>query len=130
MNPISSFIKRYPQGVFWGIAYLVSFGGYYISVLYPSDAWILVILAIFLGGALVTGIVDGRAAVTTYFSRLVRVRAGIQWYLIALLTPFVLGFVALGLSLLTGANMSGSVNHVPGHSVSYVPGCSGKPLRC
>jgi membrane protease YdiL (CAAX protease family) len=108
MNPVTSFIKRYPQGVFWGLAYLVSFGGYYISVLYPSDAWILVILAIFLGGALVTGIADGRGAVKTYFGRLVRFRAGIQWYLIALSAPFVLAFIAYGLSLLTGAKVSGN----------------------
>lgn len=108
MNAITSFIKRYPQGVFWGLAYLIGFGGYFMSVWYPSDAWILVILGIFLGGALVTGIVDGREAVKIYFSRLVRFRAGIQWYAIALLTPFVLGFIAVGLSLLTGAKISGS----------------------
>mgnify|MGYP001196750684 CR=1 FL=1 len=108
MNPITSFVKRYPQGVFWGIAYLVSFGGYYISVLYPSDAWILVLWAIFLGGALVTGIVDGRSAVKTYFGRLVRLRAGIQWYIIALSAPFVLAFIAFGMSLLTGAKVSGN----------------------
>jgi membrane protease YdiL (CAAX protease family) len=108
MNPIASFIKRYPQGVFWGIAYVIGFGGYFMSVWYPSDAWILVIFGIFLGGALVTGIVDGRDAVKTYFSRLVRFRAGIQWYAIALLTPFVLGFIALGASLLTGAKISGN----------------------
>jgi len=108
MNPITSFIKRHPQGVFWGIAYLIGFGGYFMSVWYPSDAWILVILGIFLGGALVTGIVDGRAAVKIYFGRLVRFRAGIQWYLIALLTPFMLAFIAFGMSLLTGAKVSGS----------------------
>lgn len=108
MNPITSFIKRHPQGVFWSIAYLIGFGGYFMSVWYPSDAWILVILGIFLGGALVTGIVDGRAAVKTYFGRLVRFRADIQWYLIALLTPFVLAFIAFEMSLLTGAKISGS----------------------
>ena len=108
MSLITSFIKRYPQGVFWGIAYLVSFGGYYMSVLFPSDAWVLVILAIFLGGALITGIVDGWDAVKTYFGRLLRFRAGIQWYAIALLTPFMLGFIAYGMSLLTGAKVSGN----------------------
>jgi hypothetical protein len=33
MNPITSFIKRYPQAVFWGIAYLISGGGYTPSVM-------------------------------------------------------------------------------------------------
>jgi len=108
MNPITSFIKRYPQGVFWAIAYLISGGGYILGRLYPNDLWILVLWGIFLGGMLVTGVVDGKTGLKTYLSRLVRFRAGIQWYVIALLTPFVLGFVAFGLSLLTGAKVLGN----------------------
>jgi len=106
MNPITSFIKRYPQGVFWGIAYLVSGGGYALAQMYPSDFWPFVIWVITLGGALVAGVVDGRAGLKTYFSRIVRARAGIQWYAIALLTPFVLAFSAYGLNILTGAPVS------------------------
>ncbi|MEJ2353804.1 MAG: hypothetical protein P8Y03_28835 [Anaerolineales bacterium] len=53
----------------------------------------MVILITFLGGALVTGIVDGRAAPKTYFSRLVCFRAGIQWYIIALSAPGDVGHV-------------------------------------
>jgi membrane protease YdiL (CAAX protease family) len=108
MNPITSFIRRYPQGVFWGIAYIIAGGGYTLGRLYPNDLWILTLWGIFLAGALVTGVVDGRAGVKTYFSRMVRWRAGIQWYLIALLTPFVLGFIAYGLSTLSGAEATGS----------------------
>ena len=107
MNTITSFIKRYPQGIFWGIAYVIAGGGYTLSQLYPNDLWVLVLWGIFLGGALVTGIVDGKSGLKTYFSRLVRLRAGIQWYAIALLTPFALGFIAYELSLLTGAKVSG-----------------------
>ena len=106
MNPITSFIKRYPQGVFWGIAYIISAGGYVASRLFPNDLWILVLWGIFRGGALVTGIADGRSGVKTYFSRLVRWRAGIQWYAIALLTPFVLHLISIGLNLLLGAQFS------------------------
>ena len=36
MNSITSFIKRYPQGVFWTIAYIISGGGYALSLMYPS----------------------------------------------------------------------------------------------
>jgi uncharacterized protein len=109
MNPITSFIKRYPQGVFWGIAYLVSGGGYALSLLYPSELWPFIIWVITLGGALVTGVVDGKTGLKTYFSRMIRVRAGLQWYAIALLTPFVLSSSAFGLSLLTGAEVSGKL---------------------
>jgi membrane protease YdiL (CAAX protease family) len=108
MNSITSFIKRYPQGVFWGIAYIISAGGYTLGRLYPNDLWILILWGIFLGGMLVAGVVDGRTGVKTYLSRLVRVRAGIQWYAIALLTPFVLGFAAFGMSLLSGAKALGN----------------------
>lgn len=108
MNPITSFIKRNPQAVFWGIAYIIGGGGYILGRLYPSELWILVLWGIFLGGALITGIVDGRAGLKTYFSRLVRWRAGIHWYVLALLTPFALGFIAFGLSSLTGAERVGS----------------------
>lgn len=108
MESITSFIKRYPQAVFWGIAYIIAGSGYVLGRLYPSDLWILVLWGIFLAGALVTGIVDGKAGVKTYFSRLVRWRAGVQWYGIALLTPFVLGFIAYGLSTVLGAEATGS----------------------
>jgi membrane protease YdiL (CAAX protease family) len=107
MSSIKSFIKRYPQGVFWAIAYIIGGGGYTLGRLYPSDLWIFVLWGIFLSGALITSIVDGRAGVKVYFSRLVRWRAGIHWYLIALLTPFLLGFIAYGLSTLSGAEATG-----------------------
>lgn len=106
MNPISSFIKRYPQVVFWGIAYSIGSVGYILSRLYPNDLWILILWGIFLGGALVTAIADGRSGLKTYFSRLVRWRAGIQWYAIALLAPFALHLISIGLNLLSGAEMS------------------------
>jgi membrane protease YdiL (CAAX protease family) len=109
MNSITSFIKRYPQGVFWGIAYLVSSGGYTLSVMYPSDFWPFIIWTIALGGALVAGVVDGKAGLKTYFSRMIRVRAGIQWYAIALMTPFVLAGIAYGLNIVTGTKVSGQL---------------------
>jgi uncharacterized protein len=106
---ITSFIKRYPQGVFWGIAYLISGGGYTLSVMYPSDFWPFVLWGIALGGAFVTGVVDGKAGLKTYFSRMVRFRAGIHWYAIALLTPFVFAASACGLNILTGAQVLGQL---------------------
>jgi len=109
MNPITSFIKRHPQITFWGIAYLIAGVGFPLSMMYPSELWGFVIWGITLGGVFVTGIVDGRAGVKTYFSRIVRVRAGIQWYVIALLTPFVLAAIAFGLNILTGAQVSGQL---------------------
>ena len=109
MNPITAFIKRYPQMIFWGIAYLVGVAGYTLSRIYPSDFWPFVIWAIALGGALVTGIADGRAGLKAYLSRIVRFRASIQWYAIALLAPFVIAYIAYSLNILTGAEVSGQL---------------------
>jgi len=102
MNSIASFVKRYPQGVFWGIAFAIPWGGYVVNILYPSDFWQLTVWGIALGGALVTWIADGGVGLKSYFSRIVRWRAGIQWYVIGVLVPFVVGFVAFGLTLLFG----------------------------
>jgi membrane protease YdiL (CAAX protease family) len=109
MSPITSFIKRYPQGVFWGIAYVVGTGGYILSVLYPSDFWPFILWLIFLGGALVTWIADGRAAVKEYFSRIVRWRVGIHWYAIAIFVPLLMQLAAIALNLITGARISENV---------------------
>ena len=105
MNSITSFIKRHPQITFWGIAWSTSFFGFYMRALYPSDLWLFFIYGSFLGGALVTGIADGREGLKTYFSRIVRWRVGIKWLIIALFTPLVLRLIASGLTIATGAKI-------------------------
>ena len=101
MNPITSFIKRYPQGVFWTIACATFW--FAALVMGFRDLWGLLIYGSFLGGALVTGIVDGRSGLKTYFSRIVRWRVGLKWYAVALLLPLVLHLVAFGLNIAAGA---------------------------
>ena len=105
MKPITAFIKRHPQITFWGIAWSTSFFGFYMRALYPSDLWLFFIYGSFLGGALVTGIADGREGLKTYFSRIVRWRVGIKWLIIALFTPLVLRLIASGLTIATGAKI-------------------------
>jgi len=109
MDPNPSFIKRYPQAIFWAIAWATSFFGYYMSVLYPSDLWLLFILGPFLGGVLVTGFADGRGGLKTFFSRIVRWRVGIQWYAVALLLPLVLRLAAFGLNIVSGAKVATNI---------------------
>jgi uncharacterized protein len=104
MNPITSFIKRYPQATFWAIAWTTFFVGAVLGGL-----WIYLIYGSFLGGALVTAIVDGKAGLKTYFSRIVRWRVGIKWYAVALLTPAVLYLIAAGLNVLTGARIATNI---------------------
>ena len=106
MNPITTFVKRYPQPVFWAIAYLTFFGGYLLYMAFPSDLWQLMIYGVALGGLLVTAIADGRSGVRTFLSRMVRWRVGIQWYLVALFLPLVIKLGSIGLTLLTGGQVS------------------------
>lgn len=60
----------------------------------------------FIGGALVTGIADGRSGLRTYFGRIVRWRVGLKWYAVALLLPLALRLGAFGLNLLSGASVA------------------------
>lgn len=103
MNSITSFIKRYPQAVFWVIAWSTFFFGYFMYVRTGSDMWQFLILGPFLGGILVTGIADGRSGLKTYFSRIVRWRVNIKWYAVALFLPFILRLAAFGLTVASGA---------------------------
>lgn len=106
MNSITSFIRRYPQAVFWAIAYIVNWGGWILYMFFPSDLWQLAIWGIALGGLFVTAVADGRSGVGEYLSRIVRWRVGIQWYAVALLLPLAVRFAALGLNILSGAEMT------------------------
>ena len=100
MNAITSFIKRYPQGVFWGIACASFWTAAFIGF---TGLWGLLIYGSFLGGAFVTGVVDGRSGLKDYFSRIVRWRVGLKWYAVALLLPPVLHLVAFGVNIASGA---------------------------
>jgi membrane protease YdiL (CAAX protease family) len=109
MNPVTSFIKRYPQGVFWGLNWATWLFGWFMASKYPSDLWFLFIYVPFLTGILITAIADGRSGLKTFFSRMVRWRVGIQWYAVALFLPPVLRIVAAGLNVLMGAAMPANI---------------------
>jgi membrane protease YdiL (CAAX protease family) len=109
MNPITSFIKRYPQGTFWVLAWSTWFLGWALEAMFPSDIWALFIYSPFLVGVFVTAIADGRAGLKTFFSRIVRWRVGLKWYAVALLAPPVLYLVAAGLNVLTGATIAANI---------------------
>jgi len=100
MNAITSFIKRHPQVTFWSIAITTFFVSAFLS---DVGLWGLLIYGTFLGGALVTGVVDGRSGLKTYFGRIVRWRVGLKWYAVALFLPLVLNLAAFGINIASGA---------------------------
>jgi membrane protease YdiL (CAAX protease family) len=106
MNAITSFVKRHPQLTFWAIACATFWFAAFIGF---TGLWGFLIYGSFLGGALVTGVVDGRSGLKEYFSRIVRWRVGLKWYAVALLLPPVLHLVTFGLTIATGAALPTSL---------------------
>lgn len=106
MNTIISLIRRYPQASFWCIActtfFVAAFQGF-------SGAWAFLIYGSFLGGALVTGIADGRSGLKLYLGRILRWRVGLVWYVIALALPLLLNGLAFGLNIALGAAPPGAI---------------------
>jgi membrane protease YdiL (CAAX protease family) len=113
MNTVTSFVKRYAQPIFWLIAWSTFAFGWFMNVKYPSMIWGFFIWGPFLGGLLVTAIADGRSGVRTYFSRMVRWRVALKWYLFALFIPLILRLAAFGLNLLSGAKLSADIQFPP-----------------
>jgi len=110
VNSCTSIIKRYPQTAFWSIA-CASF--YAAALLGDNGAWGLLIYGSCVGGALVTGIADGRAALREYCARILRWRVGLQWYAIALALPLLLGLLALAANLAAGAALPANPHWPP-----------------
>ena len=99
--------------VSWGtILMVVGPGGIPIRMDQSGDVLPFIYMAMLIGpsfaGILLTVIIDGRAGFKNLLSRLFRWRAGIHWYMIALLaTPFLASVILLSLSQF-------SPDHFPG----------------
>jgi len=124
MNPITSFIKRHPQITFWGIACSTFYLGFLGYMLYPTDLWQLVIYFTFIGAVIVTAIADGRSGLKTFFSRIVRWKVNIIWYVVALLLPPLMHLTAIGINLALGGNITTSfqVSMLPALIPSFLYG--------
>jgi membrane protease YdiL (CAAX protease family) len=113
MQSITSFVKRYPQPVFWAIAWATGFYGFYMFTQDGNEMWQFLTFGSFLGGLLVTALADGRGGVKEYLSRIVRWKVGIQWYAAALFLPLLLRAAALGMNLASGARLASNIQIPP-----------------
>jgi membrane protease YdiL (CAAX protease family) len=116
---ISAFIQRRPVGVYFSLAFLLSYGGFVVvdgpklarlEPIQPFDALLLfpvLVVGVGLLGIILTAIVDGRAGLRDLFSRMGRWRVNVGWYAAALLIPPVLILTVLsGLSALVSPSFA------------------------
>jgi len=110
-----SLVSRHPVLSYFALAFAISWGGV-ILVVGPggfpgaTDQFAkllpMVVLAMLAGpslaGILLTGVVDGKAGLGEYFSRLLRWRVRARWYAVALLTaPLLVSATLFALSLIS-----------------------------
>ncbi len=110
---ITGFIKRYPVLAYFVLTFAISCSGFLIVTvpggipgntkqidkLFPIALMTLLISPI-TAGILSTGLVHGKAGFRELLSRLIKWRAGVRWYVAALLiTPFLVTAILLVLSL-------------------------------
>ncbi len=116
MSIIKAFTKSHPVLTYFTLTFAISWGCVLVVIGGPSGITgtmeqfetllPIVILALLAGpsvaGILLTGLVDGRAGLREFRSRLIRWRVGARWYAIALLAaPFLMTVVLLALSLIS-----------------------------
>jgi len=111
---IFSFLKRHPVltyfvltiGISWGGVFLVAGGvdGFPANAQEVENLLPIVVLLLAIGpvfsGILLTALLDGRAGLRDFATRLLRWRVGLRWYALAfLLTPLLALITLLGLSV-------------------------------
>ncbi|RIK34390.1 MAG: hypothetical protein DCC55_33155 [Chloroflexi bacterium] len=117
MTTVRAFIQRHPVLTYYVLTFAISWGGMLAVVgvgaggfsITPEQLQALIPYAVpamlvgpAVAGLLLTGLVDGRAGLREFSSRLLKWRVGARWYAVALLTtPLSIMAVLLVLSLLS-----------------------------
>src|SRR5690242_4561696 len=99
-------MKRRPVLMFLLLAFPLSWYPWIISLIRHAPSSGPNPLGVMIAALIVTAITQGRTGVKDFFARIIRVRAGFQWYAFVLLLPLVLCAVASALTVLLGAHMS------------------------
>jgi membrane protease YdiL (CAAX protease family) len=96
---VKVFIQRHPVVSYFGLVYLISYGGFFVVVgpkllrgeaMQSTDAFLLfpvIVVGVCLVGIALTSIVDGRNGLRDLFSRMGRWRVGARWYAALLIPP-------------------------------------------
>lgn len=118
MRSIKSFLQRHPVATYFGVAFLLSYGGFLVveapkllrgERIQPSDALLLfpvIVIGVGLVGIALTRMVDGRSGLRDLFSRMRRWRVGARWYAVLLLPPCLYLALLLSLRVLVSPNFA------------------------
>jgi membrane protease YdiL (CAAX protease family) len=112
MNTLTSFLKRHALVIFFVLAYVLSWGSYYIlggPFLFP--------IMVFLVALIMAAVSGGLGGLKDLASRCLRWRVGLQWYAAALLLPVAIGLVVVALNVLLGAPMPTAAQLGPWYSL-------------
>jgi membrane protease YdiL (CAAX protease family) len=110
-NNVKAFLKQHELVAFFVLAFALSWYPWVIALMGsrttgPNPLGPLV------AGIIVTAIVSGRAGLREFFSRLVRWRVGVKWYVITFATPGLVCLIAVAITLCFGWG-----SHVSGWSI-------------
>jgi CAAX protease family protein len=106
---VKVFIQRHPVFTYFGLAYLISYGGFFVvmgpkllagEAMQSTDAFLLfpvIVVGVCLVGIALRSIVDGRSGLRDLFSRMGRWRVGARWYAALLIPPGLILAVLLSL---------------------------------
>src|SRR6516165_3117109 len=104
---IKGLIQRHPVVAYFGLVYLLSYGGFFVVVgpkllqgkaMQSTDAFLLfpvIVVGVCLVGIALTGITGGRSGLRDLFSRMGRWRVGVGWYAALLIPPGLILIVLL-----------------------------------
>ncbi len=106
---VKGFIQRHPVSTYFGLVYLISYGGFCLVVgpkllagkaMQATDAFVLfpvIVVGVCLVGIALTGITDGRNGLRDLLSRISRWRVDARWYAALLIPPGLILVVLLSL---------------------------------
>ena len=95
-------IKRHRMILFFALAYLLSWYPWFIALARGTHTGPNP-LGPLLAALIVTALTEGRSGIKTLLARIIRVRAGIQWYAVVFLLPVAICVLAAGIAVLFGA---------------------------
>jgi CAAX protease family protein len=106
---VSNWLKNSPLTAFFVLTFVIAWSIWLsVGLLAPQYFLLAVILGAWapsISAILLTGFAEGKAGVRDFLGRLLRWRAGLQWYLVVLFGIAAIAYAAIGINLLFGGRV-------------------------